>query len=734
MAGPLPAIDRELSSESPLLAPLRLFWLHRWILLAFTVLGGVIGLGYCLIESPSYRASASLLIEPKDADVVKIDKVYDPSSVVREYHRTQYELLQSRELIDSVVTKLQLAKHPLYVEKYKPGPEGPTRQRWRDRMLQHVQDWVPFLYDGLNLAALRSRGETLTEALLDDLRIDPVPNSYMVKVVFDSEDAALAATVANAIVDQYLSRERAARTGLGYEAADLLTQRVEESRKALQDSEKALQAFLEKEDLINVGGVRSLVEDEITERTRRLREAQAQREQLANVYGRIKAAGENVEALQDIPTIQQDPLVQSTKGAYLAAKEDLDQIAPRYGDKHPTRQAAKARYDAAARAYFTQLRIASQGIRNNYELASKTAGDLQSQVYQSTGRIQNLDRKDYQLKVLQRDVDTNRELYETFLKRFKETQATADLELGNARIIDRAVPPLKAHWPKPLLICAGAVLLGLILGAALVLVREALDNTVGNAEQLEELSGVPVLCSLPHVTGREQSLEKLSRLEVDDPKSIYAEGVRTLRTSILLNDREGQRMRKLMICSSLPAEGKTTISSNLAAVLAERERVLLVDADLRRPRIGALFGISPLRPGLAQLLAGETTLEEAVTSSDIAGIDLLPAGGARDNPQVMLASDRFFALIDELAKRYDRVVFDTAPCQLVSDALLFAKHMDGVILVARSGSTARKVLASTARRLRNAEAPLIGAVLNDLDLRRGAGYEGSYHYRYGYYG
>lgn len=733
MAGPLPGASRELTSESPLLAPLRLLWLHRWILLIFTLLGGVIGFAYCVLDTPSYRSSASLLIEPKDADVVNIDKVYDPSSVVREYHRTQYELLQSRELIDAVVAKLQLAQHPVYAD-FKPGPEGPVKQRWRDRMLARVQAWVPFIYDGLNLSALRSRGKTLTEAIVDDLRIDPVPNSYMVKVVFDSEDPALAASVANAIVDQYLSRERAARTGLGYEAADLLTQRVDESRKALQASEQALQAFLEKEDLINVGGVRNLVEDEITERTRRLRDAHAQREQLSNVYDRIKAAGDNVEALQDIPLIQQDQLVQTTKGNYLAAKEDLDQIAPRYGEKHPTRLAAKARYDAAARAYFTQLRIRAQGIRNDYELAAKTEADLQSSVNQSTGRIQNLDRKDYQLKVLQRDVDTNRDLYETFLKRFKETQATADLELGNARVIDRAVPALKAHWPQPMLICAGALLLGLLLGATLVLLREALDNTVTNTEQLEGLANVPVLCSLPHVSGKGQNLERLSRLEVEDPKSIYAEGVRTLRTSILLHDRESQRMRKLMICSSLPAEGKTTISSNLASVLAERERVLLIDVDLRKPRIGSLFGVDPQRPGLAQLLAGEATLEETLVVTDTGSVDLLAAGSVKDNPQVMLASDRFRALIDELAKRYDRIVFDTAPCQLVSDALLFAKHVDGVILVARSGVTIRKILGSTARLLRQAEAPLIGAVLSDVDLRRGAGYEGSYYYRYGYYG
>jgi capsular exopolysaccharide synthesis family protein len=482
------------------------------------------------------------------------------------------------------------------------------------------------------------------------------------------------------------------------------------------------------------GGSRQLVEEDLTQLSSQLREAQQQKNQLANVYNRIRAAGSHVEALQDIPQIQEDPLVRDTKSAYLAAREALDQLGPRYGTQHPVRIAAQARYDAARRAYFTQLQIRADGIRSNYELAAKTEAELSSAVNRSTSRIQNLDRKDYDLKVLQRDVDSNRELYDTFLKRYKETQATADLELGSARIIDRATPPMSPTWPRSNLIVIGAAVLGLFLGCGLFLLLSILDDSVTTSEQMEALTGVPILCALPRVAGRLAQADKLARLEVDDPKSIFAEGIRTLRTSVLLHDRKGKSIRKIMVCSSVPEEGKTSVASNLALVLSERERVLLIDADLRKPRLASVFKLKPDAPGLTQVLTGEATIDQAIVALEGQQLDVMIAGSRRDNPQILLASEAFAELLNTLSAHYDRIVFDTSPCQLVSDALLFARSMDAAIVLARCDSTPRKIVASTTRLLRQADAPVIGCVLNRVDRRRGGTSEGGYYYRYGYYG
>jgi capsular exopolysaccharide synthesis family protein len=709
-------------------------WRARWPILALTIVAALAGVAYCLWATPTYRATASLLIEPKEANVVEIDKVYETQGIVREYHRTQYELLHSSELLTHVIEDLDLANDPAYAD-FKSGPGGTPKLHLRDRILQRVQAFVPQLYDLLNLSALRARRDTLLGQVLEDTKVDPVPNTYLVKVSFESDRADLSARVANAIVETYMQRERAARTGVGHEAADMLVQRVDETRKALQASEQALQKFLEQQDLVTVGGgSRQLVEDDLTQLTSRLREAQQQKNQLANVYNRIRAAGSHVEALQDIPQIQEDPLVRDTKSAYLAAREALDQLGPRYGAQHPIRIAAQARYDAARRAYFTQLQIRADGIRSNYELAAKTEAELSAAVNHSTSRIQNLDRKDYDLKVLQRDVDSNRELYDTFLKRYKETQATADLELGSARIIDRATPPLSPTWPRSNLIVIGSAVLGLFVGCGLFLLLGILDDSVTTSEQMEALTGAPILCALPRVAKRLARADKLARLEVDDPKSIFAEGIRTLRTSVLLHDRKGKPIRKIMVCSSVPEEGKTSVASNLALVLAERERVLLIDADLRKPRLASIFKLPADGPGLTQVLTGEATIEQAVVPLEDQQLDVMIAGTRRDNPQILLASEAFGELLNTLSAHYDRIVFDTSPCQLVSDALLFARAMDAAIVLARCDSTPRKIVASTTRLLRQADAPVIGCVLNRVDRRRGGASEGGYYYRYGYYG
>lgn len=709
----------------------RQLWFSRWPILGVTVLAAGAGLAYCLLTTPVYRASTSLLIEPKEANVVEIDKVYETQGIVREYHRTQYELLRSKELLQAVIEKLKLAENPVYAEFTGMAVADPS---FMYKVKQEIKALIAKLRALLQFAPADDEPDGLLEEVIDNLQIDPVPNTYLVQVTFKAPEPKLSADVANAVVAEYMQRDRANRVGIGYEAADWLTQRVDESRVALQASEQALQKFLEKEDLVNVGGSRGLIDDEITEQSRRLRDARQQREALANVYAKIRAAGPRVELLQEIPRIQDDPLVRDTKFAYLSAKEALDQIGPRYGDKHPSRIAAQARFQAAERAYFTQLRIRAEGIRSEYELADSTQASLQGAVDRSMSRIQNLDRKDYSLKSLQREVDTNRELYDTFLKRFKETQATADLQFGNARIIDVAQIPTTPSWPRKGLLLAGSTLLGLMLGCGLVLLRNALDSSIHDTEELEQLTSLPILCSLPRLKGSKAAANRLVRLELDDPKSLYSEGVRTLRTSILLSDRPGQPTRRIMVCSSLPEEGKTSISSNLAIVLAERERVLLIDADLRKPRLGGLFKVKPEHPGLPQVLSGEATLEDALISFESGNVDLLVAGKTQKNPQVLLASERFQTLLEELARRYDRIIFDTAPCQLVSDTLLFARHVDAAILVARADSTPGKVVASTARLLRQAEAPILGAVLNYVDTRRAQGSEGGYYYRYGYYG
>ncbi|MES0873926.1 GumC family protein [Sinimarinibacterium thermocellulolyticum] len=712
-------------------SPLRILWLSAWQILGLAVIGAGLGAAYSLWVEPEYEATTTLLIEPKEANVVEIDKVYDSSSVLREYQRTQYELLRSRELAAAIVESLRLEAHPAYAEEVARMRSGETS--FKARIAAFVEKHAPELYTALNLETHLARRESLLDRVIEQLSVRPVPNTYLVDVSFRSPDPQLAADVANEVVTRFVERERAARAGITQEAAGWLTERLEDSRKALQASEARLQQFLEQQNLVNVGGARGLVEDELTEQTRRLREARLRREQLANVYNKIRAAGRAVELLQEIPLIQEDPLVRDTKAAYLAAKEALEQLGPRYGVKHPTRVTAQARFDAARNAYFTQLRIRADGLRSEYELADRTVADLQAIVDRSTERIQNLDRKDYELRVLEREVQANRELYETFLRRYKETEATTDLQPGNVRVIDRALVPNEPVWPKPLLLIVACGVLGLFTGCGLVLLRETLDDSVKTTEELESLTGTPILCSLPKLSGSKSAAEKLVRMELDDPKSTYAEGIRTLRTSVLLSDGDARPTRRIMVCSSLPEEGKTSISSNLAIVLAEREKVLLIDTDLRKPRLATLFGL-PASPGLWQVLSGDAPLDACIQSFPEGHLHVMTAGSEIRNPQVMLASERFRALLDTLSARYERIVFDTPPVQLVSDALLFARMMDAVILVARANGTARKIVASAARHLRGAEAPLLGAVLNQVDIRRARSSEGGYYYRYGYYG
>lgn len=705
-------------------------WEYRWSVLSLTLASILIaGIAVMMME-PVYRATATLQIDPSAANVIEIDEVYETGSTAREYHKTQYEVLQSRQLIQRVIKDLQLGQLEYFQKELADEDEGFTDSL--KRILSDVPGLSRFFASDAGDSPKSTYEERLFNLVTDGVDIAPVTGTYLVDVRFHSKNANISTMIANAIVDVYIKQARETRAGVTQEASSWLESRLQEAESKLRASEKALQSYMEEQKLLNVGGARSLEENELTENIRELREASAKRESLANVYTKIRAAGNNVELLQEIPAIQQEPLVHETKKAFLAAKESREELSSRYGPKHPKMISANARYDAARDAYHNQLRIRADGIRAEYELAAATVSSLNRDVSSSKNKIQNLDRNEHSLQVLKREVETNRELYNTFLTRYKETEATSDLQVTNASIVDRASVPREPHSPKIGLSLVLAGLLGLILGSVLALLRSTLDDTIRTTEDLEQYSSLPILGSLPLVSVKGKQAG-VARLIVEEPKTLFAEGVRTLRTGIMLSDVD-QKKQAIMVTSSVPQEGKTATSVNLALSMAQMEKTLLIDADLRSPSVGQSFALPKNLPGLTQAIIGANSLDQCIHSIEDYKLDILPAGQLPPNPSELLGSARFKSLLEQLKQKYDRIVIDTAPCAIVSDSLLLGRAVDGAIFVVRADETSRRVVRSAVHHLKDANTVLIGAMLNQVNPKRAARYEGGYYYRYGYYG
>ncbi len=700
---------------------LRLVNQYRWQLLALAGLFTVLGTVAAFSATPIYRATLTVMIETQTDRVAPVQDVYDPGFSSYEYYGTQMELLRSRDLIGRVVDRLGLA----------PTTAQPAPQKsWLSRVFG--LRWLPFLGDDEDAAAemipaARLRDDAIN-GVVGQLRVEMLPRTQLVRVSIESANPEQAAALANAVGETYVESGLDSRFEATERATRWLTQRLNDLRAKLEVSERTLQAYREKHQLVNVGGSRGLYEEEITDNARRLREAQTKKAQLGSTYWKVQQAGGDPKKLQEISALLLDDPVQRATENLVQAEQGVKQLQERYGAKHPQMATAQARLDTAQRSYDETLRLSANGVKAEYEIAAETERALLSVVESGRSQIRKLDERDYELTALERDVQAGRELYDVFLKRFKETDSATRYDHFNARIVDPAVVPQAPFKPNRMRMVLNWTMAGVLLGLGLVALRHVLSETVRSLEQLEQATQLPVLSLLPKAMFEDRAAVPV--LCLDEPRAPFSEGVRSIRASLYLSDVD-KRMRRILFTSALAGEGKTSVAAAFAVTLGQMERVLLVEADLRAPVLKKVFGIDAKAPGLIEVLTHEIKLEQALFHHAASGIHVLPVAAIPPNPGEVIASAALHKLIADLSSRFDRIVFDSAPCHAGSDTFVLSNQMDAVVLVIHATQTGMRAVQGAVKQLRAAQAPLLGHVLNQVDPRAGHGY-GTHAYGYGY--
>lgn len=718
-----PAADNHLIDFADLLQTLGR---HKWGVIAMTFLAAAVALLYAFSLKPVYRGSVTILIEAKNQRVVQGQDVYDPGTGTPEYYGTQGQILKSHELAERVVDRLKLTENPEFLDS------------GRASMFESVNiaQYLPFLPKEDPLPAAEAEAvkrEAVVQSVMKATDVEPVWGTQLVTVHYKAHSATLAAQVANTLADIYIESGLQAKLDATRKATEWLTGKLSDIKQQLEQSEAALQAFKEKAQLVTVGTTRALTESEIVDYSQRLREAQRKRVELESAYSKIRQAGVDIQKLREINAVMSDSLVQKANESVLAAQEASKQAQERYGDKHPQMAAVKARLDTAVAAFNDQVRSAAQGVRTDYEIALQNEKALIDQVAQARVRTQKLDREDYQLSVLQREVETNRELYDTFLTRFKETDSGKNFESLNARVIDPAVVPRKVYEPRIKQMTVYGAAIGFVLGILLALLRHLLSESVSSAEELEALTHMPVLSALPVVRGGLDA-RKNGIQHYIEPKSPFAEGIRSTRAAVQLSDVD-RRFKRIMITSSIPKEGKSCVSLALSMAFASNARVLLMDADLRKPTQHKLTSLPVGSKGIADALTSDISIEDCLHRFEDGRIWIMPSGsGLVPNPSELLSSDAFGKLLEDLSSRFDRIIIDTPPCQVASDAMLISKHVNTVLFVVKSEATPRRSIRNALKRLKYVQAPVLGAVVNQINIRRNHQYADGYHYVYDYYG
>ena len=396
---------------------------------------------------------------------------------------------------------------------------------------------------------------------------------------------------------------------------------------------------------------------------------------------------------------------------------------------------ANAELAAARENVKRQIESVVSGVTKEYEIAKANEQAIERALGQSKAEIQGLNRKEFQLGVLEREAQANKQLFDMFGNRAKETNVGGELQSTVARVIDPATVPNYAYAPKKPQIVGIAAVIALLIGMMLSLLLDRLSNTINTAGEVESRLGLPMLGYLQKITGLNKKSTKSEMAFLTDNQSMFSESIRTLRTSVLMSALDTPK-KVIVITSSVPEEGKTTVSFNLACALAQVKRVLLIDADLRRPKIGRLIGREKDAPGLSHLVSGVATASECVVKHEQGGFHILTAGFVPPNPLELLSSEKFAEMLEKLRDTFDVVLIDSPPVQLVSDAVVLSQLASTVIYVVKADSTPYPLARSGIRRLAMGNAPLLGVVLNQLDLERAEKYYGEYsgYGRYSGYG
>jgi succinoglycan biosynthesis transport protein ExoP len=721
---------------------LRQYWRivrkHIWLVLAVPLAFVVLTAAHDLMVTRLYTAQATILIKNNAPQVYEYTSMDNAGGAEggagaqwNVNNKTEYTLLESRNLANRVILAEGLFANPLFVGgRAARAPEGAAGDLGDDVAGDGLNEQVP--------AGLIAR-------YLADLKVAPIEETELVAVSFTTPDPALSARVVNAHVREFTRQGIELNSQASDQAAQFLQKKLAQLKRQVEESELALNNYRRDKGiipgLISVNGN----EDVVLGRLDKLSE-QVQQAHLANLNLETQIDLVKQGHADALPAVIGSTIVQKLRENLDTFQAQYASMSGQYKPEYLPMAELTAKINGTREALKREIASIVASIETQYAASLKDEEALNQELKHEKEFALGLNDAAVKYAILQREADTNKQLYNAVLTRMKDVEVTADLHASNISIVDRATPPTAPSSPRQVRDLLAAALLGLMGGVGLAFLLERHDDTFKDAAEIETYLRVPQLGTIPSfqrlsgpvygagaakpLTARQSSEDSNTRALSYESHSPVGEAYRMLRTSLLLS-RAGAPPKTALVASAVPGEGKTTTAANLSIVLAGTgRRVLLIDADLRRPHCHEVFGIDK-DLGLTEALTGIGEPSELIRRMDVKNLYLLTSGAMPPNPSELLGSEKMREILDSLSGQYDCVIIDTAPITLVTDAVILSSMVDGVLLVAHKRTPRQQVKAALSR-LEYAQAKIFGVVLNGVDL--GFGYNGyaSQYYRYGY--
>ena len=691
---------------------------YKWWIITVFFISVIIALLFTALQTPLYQAQLTLEIDDDNPASFSLGSgLLNASGNNKDFYQTQFEILKSRSLTDKVIEDLKLTE-PEDVKKQASSKSQLTK------LLEDIRGWLGKTDDSIDTS---NKNVPYADVILKNFSVTPVKNSAIVTLSYVDKDPKQAQAIVNSYAKNYIQLNLERRKNSSANSDSFLKKELADAKNKLETSEQKLIDFAKRESIIQLSADSKSADSLESQTVISLNIALAEAEK-----DRI-AANARLEQAQYMGAskLLEDPTIQQLKNQSAKLQSDYQEKLQIYKPEYPLMLQLQSQINEIN----LQIQNASNKVTNTVSKALKAEADaakqreseLRNKLAKQQSNLLAYRDKSIDYNLLQRDVETNRKIYEALFERSKEFEISSGLGKNNVSIVDPALVPNKPFKPNaPLNVALGGVL-GLFLGILSSFLFEFVNDKVRTSDELEKLTSLPILGIIPRMRGTGLDADiKHAMISNLDPTSAVAEAFRSMTTMLMFATRTGLP-HTLNITSALPSEAKSSTCVNLATSLGQMgKRVLLIDADLRKPTAHQRFKLDNT-VGLSSYLTYQAELEEAVQDTNIKNVQLLTAGPIPPNPVELLASDRLETLLGLAPEFFDVIIFDSPPTIGLSDAFILSNRVNATILVAASGQARRRIILDTLKRLRRANANLIGVIFTKVKGKAGHGYG------YGYY-
>lgn len=709
---------------------LQMFVRRKWTIIGI-VLASLV-LTYLTLSSvtPTYTTFTDVFLDTRQQRFTEIEAVLGDPLADKQAILSEIEIVRSRGVAERVIDQLQLGRDPEFNPFLQPpGVIAQLRMTMEAVILRYLPPFITQLF-GEEAAPLTPEQRQAVErdatinAFLENLSVYVKGDSRVLGIGFSSVDPEKAARIANTLADTYILDQLESRYDATKRANTWLSGKLEGLRRQVSESEKAVEAYRQQAGLLEGRGgtiVSQQVSDLSAQRVVAATERAAAEARLSQLRRLVQSAG-GAEAAADV---LQSPIIQALLNQETEVKRKVAELSQEYGDRHPRLISARAELKDVQGKIGGEVNKVIRALENEVGVARAREASIQQALQQLEARLAQANASGVQLRALEREAEANKAVLENFLSRSEEisTQSDVAVQQSNARVLSRAVVPQFPTSPKKGQVLALIFMASTVFAVLVVLAIEMLDRGYRSGEQIEEMTGLRSLGLVPRIKGFRRKSKAPQAMIVNHPGSLFGESVRSVYTSILVSQTK-PAPKSIMITSSQPREGKTTLAMCLGRMCAlSGKKTVIVEGDLRKPGMAKLLNV-PQAPGLVEFFLGETAFEQILHKDEKSGAYVLPAGKLPVEPAKLIESPEMATLITALADRFDYVIIDSPPIMAVSDARVLAPLVDTTVFVVRWASTNREVVRSALKSLIETGGRVAGVVLTQVDAEE--------HGRYGF--